>query len=61
MRHQRQPFPTDGTPDDEAVRAMQAALRDFKVSMRKPAEHPRHTEMLAILGDARAAIDRING
>jgi hypothetical protein len=48
-------------PDDDGLRAMKAALRDLKVSMRKPAEHPRRAEMLGILGNARAAIDRING
>lgn len=48
-------------PDDDSLRAMKAALRDLKVSMRKPAEHPRRAEMLGILADARAAIDRISG
>jgi hypothetical protein len=47
-------------PDDDGLRAMKAALRDLKVSMRKPAEHPMRAEMLHILGNARAAIDRIN-
>jgi hypothetical protein len=51
----------DGNPDDTSLRAMRVALRDLKVTMRKPKAHPRRAEMLAILGDARAAIDRING
>jgi hypothetical protein len=51
----------DDQPDDSSLLAMRAALRDLKVTMRKPVEHPRRAEMLAILGDARAAIDRING
>jgi hypothetical protein len=54
----------DGTPDDTGLLAMRAALRDLKVTMRKPrapTEHPRRAEMLAILGDARTRIDRING
>ena len=54
-------FAADGTPDDVSLLAMRAALRDLKVTMRKPVEHPRRAEMLVILGDARAAIDRING
>lgn len=51
----------DGTPDDDSLLAMRAALRDLKVVMRKPAEHRRRAEMLGMLADARAAIDRING
>lgn len=55
---------TDGEPDAAAIRAMQAALRDLRIVIRKPrkpAEHPRRADMLAILADARASIDRING
>lgn len=54
----------DGNPDDASLLAMRAALRDLKVVMpkRKPApEHPRRAEMLAILTDAKARIERING
>jgi hypothetical protein len=51
----------DGNPDDNSLLAMRAALRDLKVVMRAPKEHPRRAEMLSILGEARAAIDRING
>ena len=51
----------DGQPDDEGLQAMRAALRDLKVSMRKPVEHPRRAEMLSMLADARAMIERING
>jgi hypothetical protein len=50
----------DGDPDDASLLAMRAALRDLKVTMRKPKEHPRRADMLAILADARATIDRIN-
>ena len=50
----------DGTPDDDGLLAMRAALRDLKVVMRKPKEHPKRAEMLDMLTDARAAIDRIN-
>ena len=48
-------------PDDDAVLAMQAALRDFKAISRKPKPHPRREDILALLTDARAAIERING
>ena len=52
----------DGTPDDDSILAMRAALRDFKVVMHAPrGEHPRRAEMLDILADAKARIDRING
>ena len=50
----------DGTPDDDGLLAMRAALRDLKVVMRKPKEHPKRAEMLGILADAKARIDRIN-
>ena len=54
-------FAEDGHPDELAIAAMRAALRDLKVEMRKSAEHPRRPELLSILSDARAMIDRING
>lgn len=54
------PSATDQSPDDEALRAMRAALRDFKAVTRKRSEHPQRAEMLSILNDARAMIDRIN-
>jgi hypothetical protein len=50
----------DGTPDDDGLLAMRAALRDLKVVMRKPKEHPQRAEILSILSEARTAIDRIN-
>ena len=50
----------DGTPDDDGLLAMRAALRDLKVVMRKPKEHPKRAEILDMLTDARVAIDRIN-
>ena len=50
----------DGTPDDDGLLAMRAALRDLKVVMRKPKEHPKRAEILDMQADARAAIDRIN-
>ena len=50
----------DGTPDDEGLAAIRAALRDLKVNIRKPVAHPRRVEILDILSDARAAIERIN-
>ena len=51
----------DSNPDDDSLFAIRAALRDLKVSLRKPVEHPRRAEMLDILSEARATIDRING
>lgn len=54
----------DINADDAGLTAMRAALRDLKAVMRKsptPAEHPRRTEMLAILADTKTRIDRING
>ena len=51
----------DGTPDDDGLLAMRAALRDLKVVMRKPKEHPKRAEILDMLADAKARIDRING
>jgi hypothetical protein len=60
MIHNPDPFAADSNPDAAAVAAMRLALRDFKVSMRKsPGEHPRRDEMLSILTDVRASIDRI--
>jgi hypothetical protein len=53
----------DGTPDDTGLLAMRSFAR-LNVRMRKPrpcGEHPKRAEMLAILGDARAAVERING
>jgi len=50
-------------PDADAKRAMRAVLREFKELTKKPAataEHPLRSEMLAVLADARARIDRIN-
>ena len=51
----------DGTPDDDGLLAMRAALRDLRVVMRKPKEHPKRAEILDMLADAKARIDRING
>lgn len=53
-------FIADDNSDADSLKAIRATLRDFRVSMRKPVEHPRRTEMLDILADARARIDRIN-
>ena len=53
----------DNTPDDAGVLAMKAALRELKMTMRKfrkTVDYPMRNEALAILNDARAAIDRIN-
>jgi hypothetical protein len=60
MFHVPSPCAADKIPDDDAVLAMQAAQRDFKTVTRKPKAHPRREEMLAILTDARAPIERIN-
>jgi hypothetical protein len=54
----------DDQPDDSSLLAMRAALRDLKVTMRKPEvvrDYPRRSEALAILNDARVRIARING
>jgi hypothetical protein len=54
----------DGNPDDASLLAMRAALRDLKVTMRRPRasrDYPRRNETIAILSDARVVIDRING
>jgi hypothetical protein len=51
----------DDNPGDDGLLAMRAALRDLKVMMRKSKDYPRRTEIQMMLGDARAAIDRING
>ena len=62
MTFQPQTFNADGTPDDAAIRAMRAALRSMKVVMHTPTgEHPRRDEMLEMLTDAGARIERING
>lgn len=64
MLFQPNSFSASGAPDDDSLLAIKAALRDLKVVMRgprKPADHPRRPEMLAILADARSRIDRING
>jgi hypothetical protein len=61
MIFQPDSFTADLTPDDISMSAMKAALRDLKVSIRKSAEHPKRAEMLTLLTDARARIDRING
>lgn len=61
MIFQANTFAADGTPDDESLLAMRAALRDLKVVMRKAADYPRRGEVLKILGDAGQAIGRING
>ena len=53
----------DDVPDDAGVLAMKAALRELKMTMRKsgkPVDYPMRNEALAILNDARTAIDRIN-
>jgi hypothetical protein len=60
MFHAPKSLAADGNPDADGLIAMRAALRDFKVSMRPPVEHPRRAEMLDMLADARARIDRIN-
>ncbi len=60
MIYNADPLQPDSNPDDSAVRAMKAALRDLKVSLRQPPEmHPRRAEMLAMLTEARASMDRI--
>ena len=54
----------DNLPDDEGVLAMKAALRELKMTMRKSrkaVDYPMRNEALAILNDARARIDWING
>ena len=54
----------DNVPDDAGVLAMKAALRELKMMMRKSrkaVDYPMRNEALAILNDARGAIDRING
>jgi hypothetical protein len=61
MFHAPKSLAADSNPDTDSLLAIRAALRNLKVSMRKPVEHPRRAEMLAILGDARAAVERING
>jgi hypothetical protein len=61
MLYAPQPIPIDESPDNDGIIAMRAALRDLKVSMRKPVEHPRRAEMLSMLGEARVMIERING
>ena len=60
MIFQANSFTADLTPDDDSVSAMKAALRDFKVIMHEPKAYPKRAEMLDMLTDARAAIDRIN-
>lgn len=54
------PLTADGRPDDASLLAMKAALRDLKVVLRNPAEHPMRRQMLTVLADVRASIDRIN-
>ncbi len=54
-------FIADDNSDADSLKAICATLRDFRVSMRKPVEHPRRTEILDMLAEARAAIERING
>ena len=64
MIFQANSFTADLTPDDDSVSAMKAALRDFKVTMRRSAkgtDYPMRSEAIAILADARERIDRING
>jgi len=53
-------FAADGTPDDESLLAMRAALRDLKVVRRKDTDYPRRKEVLDTLAEVRQAIDRIN-
>lgn len=54
------PLTADGNPDDASLLAMKAALRDLKVVLRQPAEHPMRRQMMNVLADARQRIDRIN-
>jgi hypothetical protein len=61
MFHTPKSLAADCNSDANGLIAMRAALRAFKVSIRKSAEHPRRAEILDILTDARARIDRING
>jgi hypothetical protein len=68
MIYNPSPLAADEDPDAAAVAAMRAALRDFKVTMRRPpaaakpagGEHPRRAEIVSMLTEARASIDRIN-
>ena len=60
MIFQANTFAADGTPDDESLLAMRAALRDLKVVMRKAADYPKRAEILDLLTDAGVRIDRIN-
>ena len=50
----------NGTPDDDELLAIRAALRNLKVRVRKPIEYPKRNEMMDVLEDARVRIDRIN-
>jgi len=47
--------------ESAGLRALQRALRDMKVSMKRPADTPYRDQMLVVLADARVRIDRING
>ena len=60
MIFQAHTFAADGSPDEQSLLAMRAALRDLKVIRRKAADYPRRAEVVALLDDARQAIDRIN-
>ena len=61
MIFQAHTFNADGSPDDDSLLAMRAALRDLKVVMRKSVDYPKRAEILDLLADAGVRIDRING
>ncbi|MFM9978110.1 MAG: hypothetical protein ACKVOP_08725 [Sphingomonadaceae bacterium] len=54
-------FTPDFNPDAEGLAAIRAALRDVRVNLKRPAEHPYRDQALLILRDARVRIDAING
>ena len=60
MIFQAHTFNADGSPDDDSLLAMRAALRDLKVVMRKSVDYPRRAEIMTMLGEAGQVIDRIN-
>lgn len=53
-------FAAEGNPDEKSLLAMRAALRDLNVIRRKSSDYPKRMEIVSMLSDARASIDRIN-